>query len=73
MEYIREKIALFIVSQIMDEKGEFHCANVPGWLGLDALEEYKGTVWSASVCVYIAGYKTTYSVATLSYDNYYVC
>jgi hypothetical protein len=28
IEYIREKIALFIVSQIIDQKGEFHCANI---------------------------------------------
>jgi hypothetical protein len=29
MECIREKIALFIVLQIIDQKSEFHCANIP--------------------------------------------
>jgi hypothetical protein len=29
MEYIRDKIVLFIVSQVIDQKGEFHCANIP--------------------------------------------
>ena len=27
LEDIREKIAMFIVSQIIDKKGEFYCAN----------------------------------------------
>jgi hypothetical protein len=44
---------LFIVSQIIDQKGEFHCANISWWLGLYALEEYKGTMWSAFIYVLI--------------------
>jgi hypothetical protein len=32
LEDIREKVAMFIMSQIIDQKGKFHCPNKQWWI-----------------------------------------